>query len=159
MINYLKTVNFRSYKISGALLVALFLIACKVVFISGYDPIVETTVTNLQREFNLHFIKLARTFQDNDPNNQQFKNFQDYYDQMNADLIVLKSRVKYFDKKGTVVKKQIINLDSTLHAFEKLHKDPGFKDSSKDDRHDIQDGINSSFEAVIKLQEELKPKK
>lgn len=145
--------------IQFALLLSLIVGSCKVVFISGYDPIIETTLTELQKDFNLHFIKLSRTFQDDDPNNQNFKNFQGYYDQMNAELIVLKSRVKYLDKKGTIVKKQIVNLDSTLHAFESLHKNPGFKDSAVDDRHDIQDAINSSFEAVIRLQEELKPKK
>jgi hypothetical protein len=137
----------------------LLVTSCSVVFIKGYDPIAESTLTKLQRDFNLHFIKLARTIQDDDTKNQSFTNFQDYYDQMNADLFTLKSRVRNFDKKGGLVKKQINNLDSTLHAFEMLHKNPGFKDSNIDDRRDIRDGINSSFEAVIKLQEALKPKK
>lgn len=158
-MRFLNRRNLCLNKIRLAFILFLIVVSCKVVFISGYDPIIETTLTELQQDFNLHFIKLSRTFQDNDPNNQNFKNFQEYYDQMNANLIVLKSRVKYLDKKGLIVKKQIINLDSTLHAFEGLHKNPGFKDSAVDDRHDIQDGINSSFEAVIRLQEALKPKK
>lgn len=45
-----------------------------------------------------------------------------------------------------------------MHIFENLHKS-GFVDSPDDDRHDIRDGINSSFEALIRFQEELKPKK
>ena len=134
------------------------LFACKVVLVSGYDPIIENTLTQLQKNFNLHFIKLSRVLQDSDPNNQKFTNFQDYYDQMNADLIVIKSRARFLDKKASLVQKQINNLDSTLHVFEDRHK-KGFEDSKVDDRHDIRDGINSSFEALIKFQEELKPKK
>lgn len=61
------------------------LIACKVTFVAGYDPIIESTATKLERDFNLHFIKFSRTIQDADPNNQNIKYFQDYYDQMNAD--------------------------------------------------------------------------
>ncbi|PBQ33658.1 hypothetical protein CNR22_18370 [Sphingobacteriaceae bacterium] len=145
--------------LSTALLLAILLACCKVTFISGYDPIIESTVSELQKNFNLHFIKLARTFQDNDSTNQKVKNFQDYYDNMNASLFVLKSRTKYLDKKGALVKKQITNLDSTLHAFESLHKSPGFKDSYVDDRHDIRDAVNASFESIIRLQEAVKPKK
>lgn len=133
--------------------------SCKVTFISGYDPIIETTVTKLQRDFNLYFIKFSRTIQDTDPNNQDYKDFQDYYDNMNADLQILKSRAKFLGKKGSIVKQQIENLEKTLQSIEKFHRDTGFKDNMSDDRHDIKDAANSSFEAVIKLQEELKPKK
>lgn len=138
--------------------VVLFLFACKVVFIAGYDPIIEETVTKIQKDFNLHFIKLSRTIQDTDPGNQAYSNFQNYYDEMGANLITLKSRARFLDKKADLVKKQINNLDSTLHAIETQHK-TGFRDSNIDDRHDIRDAVNSSVEAIIKLQNELKPKK
>lgn len=144
------------YKILISLLALFF--ACKVTFIAGYDPIIEETVTKLQKDFNLHFIKFSRTIQDADPLNQAYKNFQDYYDEMNADIITLKSRSRFLDKKSVLIQKQINNLDSTFHAIENQHK-KGFTDNIMDDRHDIRDAVNSSVEAVIKLQNELKPKK
>ena len=145
-------------KAKAFVIIFIFFIACKVTFVSGYDPIIEQTATQLQKNFNLHFIKLSRTLQDTDPNNQVFSKFQNYYDQMNVDIIILKSRSRYLGKKGAMVQKQINNIDSTLHVFENQHK-KGFADSPVDDRHDIRDGINSSFEALIKFQEALKPKK
>jgi hypothetical protein len=137
----------------------VFLNSCKVTFIAGYDPTIESTVTKLQRDFNLYFIKFSRTIQDTNPSNQNYVNFQDYYDNMNADLQIIQSRSKYLGKKSDIVKKQIENLRNTLLSIEKFHKETGFKDNPADDRHDIRDAANSSFEAVIRLQEELKPKK
>ncbi len=141
-----------------SLILLSFLLACKVIFVAGYDPIIEETATQLQKNFNLHFIKLSRSIQDADPSNQAFVNFQDYYDQMNTDLFVIKSRAKYLDKKGAMVQKQVNNIDSILHDLEKLHK-TGFTDSKADDKHDIRNNINSAFEALVRFQEALKPKK
>ncbi len=143
------------FKITIVLLA--FLLSCKVVFIAGYDPIIESTATKIQNDFNVHFIKLQRTISDSNPNNHNISNFQDYYDHMNADLITLRARSKYLGKKGTLVLKEINNIDNIMHVFENLHK-RGFTDSP-DDKRDIQNGINSAFDALIKLQEELKPKK
>jgi hypothetical protein len=145
-------------RIRNIIFIAFALSSCKVTFVAGYDPIIEETITSMQKDFNLHFIKLGRVIQDNDPGNQEYSRFQDYYDNMNANLYVVKSRAKYLGKKGQLVSKQINNLDSTLHVFEGLHK-KGIPDSPVDDRRDIRNGINSSFDAVIKLQEALKTKK
>lgn len=131
------------------------LFACKVVFISGYDPVIDQTTTKIKRDFNLHFLKLARTIQDNDPGNQRFENFQDYYDNLQVDLIILADRSRTLGPKSGQVKKQIANLDSAFNAFILLHQ-KGLPDRSGDDRRDIRNALNSSLDAVIKLQEELK---
>ncbi|WP_423147612.1 hypothetical protein [Rubrolithibacter danxiaensis] len=138
------------------ILFALFFsAACRVILISGYDPVIDETCTKIKREFNLHFIKLSRTLQDTNPDNQRFENFQDYYDNVETDLLILEDRAKFLDNKSALVRKQISNMDSAFHVFISLHKN-GLKDTPADDRRDIRNGINSSIDAVIKLQEELK---
>ncbi|NOT75122.1 MAG: hypothetical protein HOP08_09360 [Cyclobacteriaceae bacterium] len=134
---------------------ALVVSACTVTFITGYDQIIDTTLTKMKSDFNLHFIKLSRTIQDSDPVNQKFDNFQDYYDHLEVDLITLNGRSKNLGEKGDIVRKQIQNLDSIMHAFENMHK-KGIPDRAGDDRRDIRNSINSSFDAVIRLQEELR---
>ncbi|MEP7262997.1 MAG: hypothetical protein ABI772_00790 [Bacteroidota bacterium] len=135
---------------------AIFLIAgCHITLITGYDPVIDETTTNMKKDFNLHFIKLMRTLQDEDSTNQSFEKFQDYYDNMEVNLIALSDRAKFLDTKSTIVKKQVILLDSTMHVFMNMHRN-GLRDSRIDDRRDIKNAINSSFDAVIMLQEELK---
>jgi hypothetical protein len=138
------------------LLILLLSASCFTVkFISGYDEVLDQTVNDMKRNFNVHFIKLARTIQDNDPNNQKFENFQDYYDNLEADLITIKDRTKFLDGKSEIVKKQVLNLDSAFKLFMSQHKG-GLPDRQGDDRHDMRDAINSSIDAVIILQEALK---
>ncbi len=136
-------------------LLTIFLSSCTVTFITGYDQVIDSTLTKMKRDFNLHFIKLGRTIQDSDPANQKFGTFQDYYDHLEVDLITLEGRARNLSVKSAIVKEQIHNLDSVMHAFEALHK-AGIPDRPGDDRHDLRNGINSAFDAVSKLQEELK---
>jgi hypothetical protein len=135
----------------------LCLAACKVTFITGYDAVIDETATRMKKEFNLHFIKLARTIQDNNPTNQNISNFRDYYDNLEADLIVLRDRGKFLGAKSEIVKKQIVTLDSAMHTFIALHE-RGMPDRPGDDRRDVRNAINSNFDAVIALQEQLKSK-
>ncbi|WP_026897426.1 hypothetical protein [Daejeonella oryzae] len=132
-----------------------FFTACRVTFISGYDPLIDGTATKIKRDFNLHFIKLQRTLQDTDPENQKFENFLEYYDNLEVDLMVVKDRTQFLESKSTQVKKQVSNLDSAMRVFIKIHK-AGMADSQIDDRRDIKNAINSSIDAVIRLQEELR---
>jgi len=136
-------------------LAALILTACRVTFITGYDQVLDQTTSKIKRDFNLHFIKLGRTIQDTDPNNQAFEKYQDYYDNLEADLITVKDRTKFLGGKSVIVKSQVNNLDSVMHAFVNLHK-AGLPDRPGDDRRDIRNGINSSIDAITVLQEALK---
>ena len=134
--------------------VALFT-ACRVTFISGYDPIIDETATKIKKDFNLHFIRLLRTLQDTNPDNQKFENFLDYYDNVEVDLMIIKDRTQFLDSKSSLVKKQVKNLDSAMQVFIRVHKN-GIADSRIDDRRDIRNAMNSNIDAVIRLQEELK---
>jgi len=143
-------------KIVIALFFSLSLVACFTVkFITGYDEVLDQTVNRMKTDFNVHFIKLARTIQDNDPNNQKFENFQDYYDHLEADLLTIKARTSILDGKAKIVKDQVEKLDSSFHVFIAMHK-RGIPDRVGDDHHTDQNAINSSFDAVIFLQESLK---
>jgi len=142
--------------ISFLLLTWVFAASCFTVkFISGYDEVLDQTVNKMKKDFNLHFIKLSRTIQDNDPNNQKFVNFQDYYDNLEADLITIKDRTKFLDGKSEIVKQQVTNLDSAFRIFINLHQ-AGLPDRQGDDRRDIRNAVNSAIDAVVILQEALK---
>jgi len=136
-------------------LLLLLLVSCKVTFITGYDEVLDQTLNEMKKDFNLHFIKLSRTIQDNDPHNQDFVNFQGYYDTLEANLITINDRTKFLDGKAGIVKQQVRNLDSSFSVFINLHK-KGLPDRIGDDRHDMRDAVNSSIDAVIILQEALK---
>jgi hypothetical protein len=151
----IKALKKRDPHFTFIVLISLMLGACTVTFITGYDQVIDSTATKIKSDFNKHFIKLVRTLQDSNPDNQKFENFQEYYDNMEVDLIILKDRTKFLEGRSEVVKKQIITLDSVMSAFENLHKH-GLKDNPADDRRDIRNGINSAIDGVIRLQEELK---
>lgn len=135
------------------LLFFLLLSSCTVTFITGYDEVLDETLNRMKKEFNVHYIKLSRTLTDTDPNNQAFTNFQDYYDNLQADLITITDRTKRLDGKATIVKQQVQNLDSSFNILINLHQ-RGMADG--DSRVDIRNAINSSIDAVIYLQEALK---
>jgi len=103
-------------------LLFIFFASCKVTFITGYDQVLDQTLNNMKKEFNVHFIKLSRTIQDNNPNNQAFANFQDYYDNLEADLITINDRTKFLDGKAGIVKQQVQNLDSAFRVFRNIRK-------------------------------------
>lgn len=136
-------------------LAGLLFTACKVTFITGYDQVLDETTSKIKKDFNLHFIKLSRTIQDTDPDNQAYGKFQDYYDNLEADLIMMKDRTKFLGGKSAIVKSQVNNLDSVMHEFINLHK-RGLPDRPGDDRRDIGNAINSSIDAITILQESLK---
>lgn len=133
----------------------ILLLSCKVTFITGYDQVLDQTLGKMKRDFNLHFIKLSRTIQDTDPHNQDFTNFLDYYDNLEADMITIKSRSQSLDEKAKIVKEQITNLDATFKLFINQHK-AGLPDRVSDDRHDMRDAVNTSIDAITRLQEALK---
>jgi hypothetical protein len=141
------------------LLSLFFLTSCKVVFITGYDRVVDDTATKLKHDYNVFFAKLSRTIRDEDPNNQKHVNFLDYYDNMEADLRTLEDRtISLPEKKSDQVKSQIKNIKLLMIDFMDAHK-KGFKDLSdtvKDDHHDAANNINIALNALLKTQEVLK---
>lgn len=131
--------------------------SCKVTLITGYDQVLDQHITRIKKEFNLHFIKLSRTLKDDNPRNQAFANFQDYYDNLEADLITIGSRANRLDEKARIVQQQIRNLDAAFRTFIQWHQS-GPADNPADDRRDIRDAVNSSLDAISLLQETLKAK-
>lgn len=145
-----------SWSIVFCFSLVLLLSGCVVTLISGYDEVIDETATKMKKDFNLHFIKVVRTIQDDDPTNQAYENFQEYYDNLEVDLMMLKDRAAVLDeKKASQVIKQVHNIDSTFQKLITEHT-KGFKSSKVDDHRDIKNGINSSINALIKLEEELK---
>ncbi len=140
---------------NNRVLIFLLLVACKVTFITGYDPVIDDTATKMKRDFNMMMLKLAREVQDNDPSNQAFSNYQSYYDNLETDLLILRDRSVYTGLKGEIVRKQIKNADSLLTGFMSLHKQ-GFADRPGDDKRDFRNAVNSALNSISQLQEALK---
>lgn len=132
----------------------LFL-SCRVTLITGYDQVLDKAISDIKKNFNRHFAKLSRTLQDDNPNNQNFERYQDYYDDLEADLITVTDRTKFLGGRAAIVKRQVANVDSVFRKFISLHRS-GLPDRPGDDRRDIRDGINSALDAVTILQESLK---
>jgi hypothetical protein len=147
-------------KIILAFISTIFLVSCSVVFISGYDPVIDDTATKLKRDFNVFFKKLSRAINNTDPSDQKFENFQDYYDNMEVDLKTISDRSLNLEKHSDRVKTEVENIQKIMFEFRDRHKNPGFKDLSPpiitDDHHTDFDVINTSINALLKLQEELK---
>ena len=147
--------------ISFLLMAVLFLEGCKVTLITGYNETIDATATKMKSDFNLFFIKLSRALCTADTaHDQNIKNFQDYYDNMEVDLRTLKDRAVFLGNKSGIVKQQIRNVDSVMHGFKNFHT-KGFRDidcnaNFKDDKHDLSDDVNLSLDALIKLEEEIK---
>lgn len=135
--------------------ILLLLIACKVTFITGYDPVIDDTATKMKRDFNMMMLKLARDVQDTDPTNQAFANYQVYYDNLETDLLILRDRAFYTGTKGEIVRSQIKNADSLITGFMSLHKQ-GFADRPGDDKRDFRNAVNSALNSISQLQEALK---
>jgi uncharacterized membrane-anchored protein YjiN (DUF445 family) len=139
----------------SVLFALIFLMACRVTMITGYDQVLDQTINEMKKDFNKHFIKLSRALQDDDPNNQKFERYQDYYDELEADLVTIRDRTKFLGGSSAIVKRQVSNVDSVFREFINMHR-AGLPDRPGDDRHDIRDGINSALDAVTVLQESLK---
>lgn len=138
-----------------AFLCTVFLFACRVTFITGYDQILDETIHEMKKDFNLHYLKLKRTIQDSDPNNQNIANFQDYYDNMEVDLMTITDRTKTLDGKAAIVKQQVANLNDVMHKFMEVHK-MRTQDRPDDDMTPEKNAVNSAMDAVTILQESLK---
>jgi hypothetical protein len=143
------------HKISFLIIICFVLAGCRVTLITGYDQVLDETLTKMKNDFNLHFIKLGRTIQDNNPDNQKWDNFLTYYDQLAVDTLIIYDRSQTLGRKSQIVKKQIGNVNSAFRKLMEDHK-AGLQDRPNDPRTDIQKAINTAINATLLLQEELK---
>lgn len=139
----------------------LFLSAsCRIILISGYDAVLDDTTVKMKRDFNLFWLRFDRSIRDNNPRNQDYQNFLDYYDQMDVDLMIIDDRAAILPAKSQQVKSQVQNIRQLFSALKNTHqkgiKDIAANDPLADDKHDYRNGINSALNAIMLLQQELK---
>ena len=125
---------------------ALVLAGCAVKFIGDYDQTIDKGVTDVQQTAELYFSKLQST-----PNIPYDQNF---YDDINSRLAVLKSRAASLPKYPIVVE-QLANLKAQFDTFQKLDKSsprpfPGVAVA------DAESAIAISVESILKLELALK---
>lgn len=153
-MSILKTIH-SAFTVSVIVMASITMVSCKVTMITGYDTYIDETVMKMKRDFNRHYFQLVRTIQDNDPQNQNIKNFTDYYDEMELDIMLLEDRSKYLGKKASIVRQQVANLSEALHKFQTMHE-TGIKDNTGDDKRDMLNAVNSALSAITELQMALK---
>jgi hypothetical protein len=130
-----------------ALTVAVFLLAgCAVRLIGDYDSAIDNGVTDIQQKAELYFAKLQST-----PNTPYDQNF---YDEIDSHLAVLKSRAVVLPKNQILVT-QIANLKTQFDDFEKLDKTSPRPFPSAAVTA-AQSGIETSVESILKLEFSLK---
>jgi hypothetical protein len=128
-------------------LIAVFVLAaCTVRLIGDYDDNIDKGVTDLQQRTEFYFAKLrstpATTFD------------QAFYDDVNARLVVLKTRASSLQKYA-IVGQQITNLQEQYKDLEKLDRSSSRPISST--MVDAADnGITASVESILKLELTLK---
>lgn len=150
--------NFRLVKVSIVIIAFSVLLGCRVKLISGYEETILETVTQMQKDFNVNAAKIDRAIGTNDnQKDQQYKNFEEYYVLMNANLYSLNSYKLSLDKKGKITVDQLEKLTTDLKVFEERHKSPGFNDGSNAAFGTLIRSINNDFTGIIFLQKELKP--
>jgi hypothetical protein len=128
------------------LVLALVLAGCAVKFIGDYDEAIDKSVTDVQQTAELYFSKLQST-----PNTLYDQNF---YDDINSRLAVLKSRAASLPKYPIIVE-QLANLKTQFDTFQKLDKSsprpfPGVAVT------DAESAIAVSVESILKLELALK---
>ncbi len=125
---------------------ALLLAGCAVKFIGDYDNAIDTGITDVQQKAELYFAKLQST-----PNTPYDQNF---YDDIDSHLAVLKSRALVLPKNQILVA-QITNLKAQFDDFEKLDKTSSRPFPSAAVTA-AQAGIETSVESILKLEFALK---
>ena len=95
------------------ILMTAVLLGCHVKLIGDYDDAIDKGVTDLQQRSELYFAKLQSS--PNTPFDQ------DFYDDVNSRLAVLKTRASSLPK-NTILVEQISNLTSQFEKFEELDK-------------------------------------
>jgi hypothetical protein len=130
-----------------ALTVAAFLFTgCAVKLIGDYDDTIDTGITDVQQKAELYFAKLQST-----PDTPYDQNF---YDDIDSHLAVLKSRAVVLPKNDILVT-QITNLKAQFDDFEKVDKIsprpfPAIAVTS------ARSGIETSVESILRLEFAMK---
>jgi hypothetical protein len=125
---------------------ALLLTGCAVRLIGDYDDTIDKGVTEVQQKAELYLSKLQSS-----PNTPYDQNF---YDDIDARLAVLKSRASSLPKYPIIVE-QLTNLKSEFDTLQKLDKSsarpfPGAAVT------DAESAIAVSVESILKLELALK---
>jgi len=133
-------------RIAALVFAALLLASCAVRFIGDYDDTIDKGVTDIQQKAELYLSKLQSS--PNTPYDQ------DFYDDINSRLAVLKSRASSLPKYPIVVE-QLTNLKSQFDTLQKLDKGSArpFPSAAATD---AESAIAISVESILKLELALK---
>lgn len=137
------------------LFLPLFLAACKVMLIGAYDPVTDQNIQHIQNETMTMLVKMERNFDNHESTRNNYEYFRDKYEELAGEIESLKIRCKAIPKYELILE-QVGLLQANLEDLEKYHK-TGFK--SKEELEPIKKALESSFSAMIVMQNALKRKK
>jgi hypothetical protein len=130
----------------AAVLGTLALSGCRVKAIGDYDDAIDNGITDVQQRAELYFSRLQST-----PSTPFDQNF---YDDINSRLAVLKSRASSLPMYPIIVE-QIGNLKTEFDTFQKLDKDAPRPIQSAIVR-DAESAVTVSVESILTLELALK---
>ena len=130
----------------AGLLATLALSGCRIKTIGDYDDAIDKGITDVQQRAELYFSKLQST-----PGTPFDQNF---YDDINSRLVVLRSRASALPKYPIIVE-QIGNLKTEFDTFQKLDKDAARPIQAAIVR-DAESAITVSVESILTLELALK---
>ena len=136
-------------------LLPLFLVACKVMLIGAYDPVTDQSIQHIQNETMTMLVKMERNFDNHEPAKNNYEYFREKYEDLAGEIESLKIRCQAIPKYELILE-QVNLLQANLQDLEKYHK-TGFK--SKEELEPIKKAFESSFSAMIVMQNALKRKK
>jgi hypothetical protein len=146
---------------------ALFLFltsSCHVMFIGAYDQVTDEGIQKIQVDITTVITSLETNLINDEPAKNDFPGFSDTYNRINGEVESLKIRCNALPKYN-IVYQQVVALDSSVHAFENLHKSYGFNKTGQTAEQkqvslkilgDTQILFETSFSAMISLQNGLK---
>jgi hypothetical protein len=131
-------------------LIALMLTGCASIrLISEYDEITDRKIAELHEKFARHFVQLERLVGTDEGD---YVHFQGFYDEVNADLRILRVRAGVLDKNEIMIQSLDL-MEENISNLEALHK-LGFR--KLDEIIPIRNAFDASFSAMIKFMAALK---
>jgi hypothetical protein len=137
------------------LFLPVLLAACKVMLIGAYDPVTDESIQQIQNETMTMLVKMERNFDNHEAARNNYEFFREKYEQLAGEMESLKIRCKAIPKYDLILD-QVNLLQANLQDLEKYHK-AGFK--SKEELEPIKKAFESTFSAMIVMQNALKRKK
>lgn len=147
---------FSGRSVRYTLLLALaFLFSCRVSLIGAYDAVTDQSIQKIQTGVYAIIVRLERNISAGMPADNDYRNFKTRYEDIAADLEVLKIRCNALPKYD-IIREQIALVSKNMANMEALHK-TGISNTVL--LVPLKSALELQFSSIIQLQNSLKKQK